>query len=114
MSTPGVPVVFTARLEGEAVQIVSSGLSDVGRVRTNNEDSFRIVEALNLFILSDGMGGEAHGDVASAMAVDVIKKYCESENEHSGATLLEEVPANTISRTRRLRNSLAQPNFQIY
>ena len=38
--------MFTARLEGEAVQIVSSGLSDVGRVRTNNEDSFRIVEAI--------------------------------------------------------------------
>jgi protein phosphatase len=106
--------VFTARLEGEAVQIVSSGLSDVGRVRTNNEDSFRIVEALNLFILSDGMGGEAHGEVASAMAVDVINKYCESEKEDSGATVLDEVPANIGSRTRRLKNAVAQANFQIF
>jgi serine/threonine protein phosphatase PrpC len=106
--------VFTARLEGEAVQIVSSGLSDVGRVRTNNEDSFRIVEALNLFILSDGMGGEAHGEVASAMAVDVINKYCEAEKEDSGATVLDEVPANISSRTRRLKNGVAQANFQIF
>jgi protein phosphatase len=106
--------VFTARLEGEAVQIVSSGLSDVGRVRTNNEDSFRIVEALNLFILSDGMGGEAHGEVASAMAVDVINKYCESEKEDSGATVLEEVPANINSQTRKLKNAVAQANFQIF
>jgi protein phosphatase len=106
--------VFTARLEGEAVQIVSSGLSDVGRVRTNNEDSFRIVEALNLFILSDGMGGEAHGEVASAMAVDVINKYCETEKEDSGATVLDEVPANIRSQTRRLKNAVAQANFQIY
>jgi PPM family protein phosphatase len=106
--------VFTARLEGEAVQIVSSGLSDVGRVRTNNEDSFRIVEALNLFILSDGMGGEAHGEVASAMAVDVINKYCESEKEDSGATVLDEVPANISSQTRRLKNAIAQANFQIF
>jgi PPM family protein phosphatase len=111
---PGVPVVFTARLEGEAVQIVSSGLSDVGRVRTNNEDSFRIVEALNLFILSDGMGGEAHGEVASAMAVDVINKYCESEKEDSGATVLDEAPANIGSQTRRLKNAVAQANFQIF
>jgi len=96
------------------VQIVSSGLSDVGRVRTNNEDSFRIVEALNLFILSDGMGGEAHGEVASAMAVDVINKYCESEKEDSGATVLDEVPANISSRTRRLKNAVAQANFQIF
>jgi PPM family protein phosphatase len=106
--------VFTERLEGEAVQIVSSGLSDVGRVRTNNEDSFRIVEALNLFILSDGMGGEAHGEVASAMAVDVINKYCESEQEDSGATVLDEVPANVSSRTRRLKTAVAQANFQIF
>jgi protein phosphatase len=106
--------VFTARLEGEAVQIVSSGLSDVGRVRTNNEDSFRIVEGLNLFILSDGMGGEAHGEVASAMAVDVINKYCETEKEDSGATVLDEVPANISSRTRRLKNAVAQANFQIF
>lgn len=96
------------------MQIVSSGLSDVGRVRTNNEDSFRIVEALNLFILSDGMGGEAHGEVASAMAVDVIDKYCESDKEDSGATVLDEAPSNISSRTRRLKSAVAQANFQIF
>jgi serine/threonine protein phosphatase PrpC len=106
--------VFTARLEGEAVQIVSSGLSDVGRVRTNNEDSFRIVEALNLFILSDGMGGEAHGEVASAMAVEAINKFCESEKEDSGATVLDEAPSNISSQTRRLKQAVAQANFQIF
>lgn len=96
------------------MQIVSSGLSDVGRVRTNNEDSFRIVEAVNLFILSDGMGGEAHGEVASAMAVDVINKYCESENEDSGATMLDEAPANISSQTRRLKNAVTKANLQIF
>jgi len=107
--------VFAGRLEGEAVQIVSSGLSDVGRVRTNNEDAFQIVEALNLFILSDGMGGEAHGEVASAMAVDVISKYCADAKEDSGGvTVLEETGENWSSQTRRLRNAVAQANFQIY
>ncbi|HTB91955.1 MAG TPA: Stp1/IreP family PP2C-type Ser/Thr phosphatase [Candidatus Sulfotelmatobacter sp.] len=96
------------------MQIVSSGLSDVGRVRTNNEDSFRIVEALNLFILSDGMGGEAHGEVASAMAVDVINKFCASEKEDSGATVLDEAPSSISSQTRRLKQAVAQANFQIF
>jgi len=63
------------------VQIVSGGMTDVGRLRTNNEDSFRIVEPLNLFILSDGMGGEAHGEIASSMAVETIAKYCSEPDE---------------------------------
>jgi protein phosphatase len=106
--------VFPERLEGEAVQIVSSGLSDVGRVRTNNEDSFRVVEPLGLFVLSDGMGGEAHGEVASAMAVDIIQKYCETEKEDSGATVLEATPENWKSQTRRLRSAVRQANYLIY
>jgi serine/threonine protein phosphatase PrpC len=44
----------------------------VGRVRTNNEDSYRLVPTLNLFVISDGMGGQANGEVASALAVETI------------------------------------------
>ena len=66
------------------MRIVSGGVSDVGRVRTNNEDCFRIVEPLNLFVLSDGMGGEAHGEIASALAVETLVKHC-SEAEKNPA-----------------------------
>jgi PPM family protein phosphatase len=104
-------------LEGAVVQIVSGGVSDVGRVRTNNEDSFRIVEPQNLFILSDGMGGEAHGEVASAMAVETIAKYC-SQNEEpkqdSGATLPGTVLESWSAPTKRLQNAVFQANFAIY
>ena len=65
----GGPRVLAESLEGEVVEIVSGGVSDVGRVRTNNEDSYRILNSLNLFVLSDGMGGEAHGEVASALTL---------------------------------------------
>ena len=44
------------------MQIACAGVTDVGRVRTNNEDCFRIVKPLNLYVLADGMGGEAHGE----------------------------------------------------
>jgi PPM family protein phosphatase len=114
VSTPGVESVLAESLRGEAVQIVSSGLTDVGRVRTNNEDSFRILEPMNLFILSDGMGGEAHGEVASAMAVDTITEYCSKEKEDSGATLAGEAPDNFCEKTRRLQKAVAQANFRIY
>jgi len=99
------------------VQIVSGGVSDVGRVRTNNEDSFRIVEAQNLFILSDGMGGEAHGEVASSMAVETIATYCggaQESKEDSGVTLHGAVVDSWSPQTKRLQNAVFQANFAIY
>lgn len=50
--------------------------TDVGRSRANNEDSFRIVAELGLFILSDGMGGLDAGEVASKLAVETVFAYC--------------------------------------
>jgi PPM family protein phosphatase len=50
--------------------------SDRGRARENNEDSFRLAPELGLFVLSDGMGGMASGEVASRLAVDTVIEHC--------------------------------------
>ena len=49
-----------------------SALTDVGCVRTNNEDAVRVDPARGLAVLADGMGGYNAGEVASAMAVEHI------------------------------------------
>ena len=50
--------------------------SDTGRTRENNEDSFASDLELNLFVLSDGMGGLAAGEVASKVACETVIRRC--------------------------------------
>lgn len=47
--------------------------TDVGRKRAANEDNFLIDKSLRLFVVADGMGGHAAGEVASAMAVHAVR-----------------------------------------
>ena len=114
MSTAGVSRVPTKSLEGDAVQIDSGGVTDLGRVRLNNEDSFRIVEPLNLFILSDGMGGEAHGEIASSLAVDTIERVCSSSKVDLEVTLAGASGENWTEQTRLLENAVLEANLGIY
>lgn len=55
------------------------GQTDVGLIRENNEDAWKIIAESNIFILADGMGGHAAGEVAAQTAVEsyvkLIKEY---------------------------------------
>src|SRR6185436_8395342 len=56
------------------MDLVVATKSDVGRVRTNNEDSFFADPDLGLFIVCDGMGGHNAGEVASQAACEILQK----------------------------------------
>ncbi|MDQ1406092.1 MAG: family protein phosphatase [Acidobacteriaceae bacterium] len=95
------------------MRIVSGGRSDVGQQRANNEDCFRIVPSLNLFVVSDGMGGEAHGEIASAMAVETVVRTCMGE-ETGTVTASTETHPEWSDKTRLLLNAAHQANKKIY
>ena len=54
------------------VRVVAGWATDVGRVRDHNEDAALVTDSV--FVVADGMGGHAAGEVASALAVDAVRR----------------------------------------
>jgi protein phosphatase len=85
----------TVALPMQLISFEDAGLTDIGCQRNHNEDCFslqseikkvespqgRMLQTKGLYILCDGMGGHAGGEVASALAVDTLKTYF-AENWH--------------------------------
>jgi protein phosphatase len=60
-------------------RIAAYGVSDVGNVRTNNEDSIYIDKEGKFLLLADGMGGHERGEEASGVAIEIIKDHFNPE-----------------------------------
>lgn len=66
-------------------------LTDPGKVRSNNQDFFRIVPELGLYLLADGMGGARGGERASRLAVECVADALARSPHRDAAALLSAV-----------------------
>jgi len=88
----------------------AAGLTDVGLVRASNEDSFGYDERLGIFVVCDGMGGHAAGEVASRIAVDTVLGYF---REHEPAVREDAYLNDAPLGARLLAEAVKQANDAI-
>ena len=75
-------------------EVTFGALSDVGIVRDHNEDSYLVKPPL--FVIADGMGGHAAGEIASRLAVESLNNSALNDSSDSEAIRLAVAEANRI------------------
>ncbi|MGC8915556.1 MAG: Stp1/IreP family PP2C-type Ser/Thr phosphatase [Thermoanaerobaculum sp.] len=72
------------------LRVESYGITDRGLKRWQNEDAFLVRDDLGLYVVADGMGGHAGGEVAAAIAVREIESSVEATRDHEEKTWPED------------------------
>ncbi|HEX7667956.1 MAG TPA: protein phosphatase 2C domain-containing protein, partial [Polyangiaceae bacterium] len=94
------------------MDVKAYGLTDVGRQRQHNEDSFLVADEAKLFLVADGMGGHAAGEIASRIAVDSISEFIVHTKEDDG-TWPHAYDEQYTRTTNRLMAALRMANTRV-
>ena len=96
------------------MSVQAFGLSDIGPVRSTNEDSFLSVDELSLFVVADGMGGHVAGEVAAHVAVESIENFVRRSHETTDFSWPYGVEPSLSVDANRLRTAVCLANRRIY
>jgi len=88
------------------IHMNAAGLTDVGRVRTNNEDAMYIGGPV--LIVADGMGGAVAGEVASSIAIKTIPENLKELSNVSGANILRVLENSIRKADDEIRDRIKQ------
>ncbi len=90
------------------MHIEFSGRSDVGRMRSNNEDTFLVNSTMGYGLVADGMGGAAAGETASRIFAETAAVVFDAQTTMSQQAALEWVQATFAQANDRILAHVAQ------
>ena len=88
--------------------------TDVGMKRTHNEDYFSLIEDEQVFLVCDGMGGHASGEVASKMAAETVGEFFQRTRADEDATWPYKMDRSLSYMENRLAVAIQLANLRIY
>lgn len=91
-----------------------AGDTHVGMKRDHNEDNLLILPEENLFVIADGMGGHASGEIASKLAVDTIRQFFLDSSQDEEITWPFEYDPQLDYPSNRLVTAIRLANLRIY
>jgi PPM family protein phosphatase len=94
--------------------VEAHGLSDPGPVRKSNQDRFISDADLRLFVVADGMGGHAAGDVASNLAVETIAGFIRRTEEDGEVSWPYGIEPGLSFLANRLRTAVHLANRRVF
>lgn len=90
-----------------------SACTDVGLKRETNEDSYKANPSEALFVVADGMGGHAAGEIASRIAVDTVNEFIELTSRDKDITWPFEFDENITMEGNRLKTAIRLANRKV-
>jgi protein phosphatase len=96
------------------IDIESSGITDVGRRREQNEDSLFYDDGMGLYVVADGMGGHKAGEVASRLVVETIRDYIDQNQDDGQPESLIDTDEKLSKEAQRLLASIHLSNRVVH
>ncbi|MFT5357222.1 MAG: serine/threonine protein phosphatase PrpC [Polyangiales bacterium] len=95
-------------------RVIATGETNVGMKRAVNEDAFTLLDEDALYVVADGMGGHASGEVASKMAIDTLREFFRATSADPEATWPYKMDKARGYEENRLITSIKLSNLRIY